>query len=49
MKNDISYTHPLKLNMVLLFVFITLFLIFHKDFGNSIQNVTRDEVTYPLL
>ncbi len=45
----VSYTHPLKLNMFLLFVFITLFLIFHKDFGNSIQNVTRDEVTYPLI
>lgn len=45
----VSYTHPLKLNMFLLFVFITLFLIFHKDIGNSIQNITRDEVNYPLI
>lgn len=45
----ISYTHPLKLNMFLLFVFITLFLLFHKDLGNSIQNITRDEINYPLI
>lgn len=45
----VSYTHPLKLNMFLLFVFITFFLLFHKDLGNSIQNITRDEVNYPLI
>lgn len=45
----VSYTHPLKLNMFLLFVFITLFLLFHKDLGDSIQKITRDEVNYPLI
>ena len=45
----VSYTHPLKLNMFLLFVFITLFLIFHKDLGNSIHTITRDEANYPLF
>ena len=45
----ISYTHPLKLNMFLLFIFITIFLLFHKDLGNSIQNITRDEINYPLI
>ena len=45
----VSYTHPLKLNMFLLFVFITIFLLFHKNLGNSIQNYTRDEVAYPLI
>ena len=45
----VSYTHPLKLNMFLLFVFITIFLLFHKDLGNSIQKITRDEVNYPLI
>lgn len=45
----VSYTHPLKLNMFLLFVFITLFVIFHKDFGNSIHTITRDETNFPLI
>lgn len=45
----VSYTHPLKLNMFLLFVFITIFLLFHKDLGDSIQNITRDEANYALL
>ena len=45
----ISYMHPLKLNMFLLFVFITFVLLFHKDLGDSIQTFTRNEVTYPLL
>lgn len=47
----ISYTHPLKLNMFLLFVFITFFLLFHnaEDLGNSLQNFTRDEVHYPMI
>ena len=47
----VSYTHPLKLNMFLLFVFITFFLLFHnaEDLGNSVQNFTRDEVHYPMI
>lgn len=47
----ISYTHPLKLNMFLLFVFITFFLLFHNadDMGDSIKNITRSETTQPLL
>lgn len=45
----VSYTHPLKLNMFLLFVFVTLFLLFHKDLGDSIQKITRDEVTNPVI
>lgn len=40
----ISYMHPLKLNMFLLFIFITFFLLFHNadDMGNSIKTLTRD-------
>lgn len=47
----VSYTHPLKLNMFLLFVFITLFVLFRsaEDMGNSIQDVTRNDVVYPML
>lgn len=47
----IAYTHPLKLNMFLLFVFITLFLLFHnaEDLGNSIQNFTHNEIHYPMI
>ena len=45
----ISYMHPLKLNMFLLFVFISFFLFFHntEDMGNSVKNLTRDEYVYP--
>lgn len=47
----VSYTHPLKLNMFLLFVFITFFLLFHnaEELGNSVQNFTRDDVHYPMI
>ena len=45
----VSYTHPLKLNMFLLFVFLTIFLFFHKDFDNSIQSITRDDANYSLI
>ena len=47
----ISYMHPLKLNMFLLFIFITFFLLFHnaEDMGNSLKNITRHEVIYPVL
>lgn len=41
----ISHSHPLKLNMFMLFVFFTLFFIFHQDekLNSSIHNLTRDE------
>jgi hypothetical protein len=47
----ISYTHPLKLNMFLLFVFITFFLLFHdtEHIGDSIKTLTRDETLHPLI
>ena len=47
----ISYMHPLKLNMFLLFIFITFFLLFHnaEDMGNSLKNITRHEAIYPVL
>ena len=43
--------HPLKLNMFLLFIFITFFLLFHnaEDMGNSLKNITRHEAIYPVL
>lgn len=47
----VSYMHPLKLNMFLLFIFITLFLLFQnaEDMGNSLKNITRNEAIYPVL
>ena len=41
----VSHSHPLKLNMFMLFVFFTLFFIFHEDekINKSIHNLTRDE------
>lgn len=47
----VSYTHPLKLNMFLLFIFITSVLLFNKteDMKNSVQNLTRNEIIYPVL
>ena len=40
-----SYVHPLKLNMFILFVFITLFALFSgtKKMNDSIQVFTKDE------
>ena len=47
----IAYMHPLKLNMFLLFVFVTFLLLFNstEDMGNSIKNLTRDEIIQPVL
>lgn len=45
----LKYMHPLKLNMFLLFVFITLFVLFHKDPGSGLKSLTRDEMNYPVL
>ncbi len=41
----ISQEHPLKLNMFLLFVFITLFIFFAgpEQMNNSAQNITKNE------
>lgn len=41
----VSYVHPLKLNMFLLFVFITLFLLFSgtEKMNSPIQEITTDE------
>ena len=45
----ISQVHPLKLNMFLLFVFVTLFLFFSgtENMTNSVQTVTNDERVLP--
>ena len=47
----IAYMHPLKLNMFLLFVFVTFLLLFNstEDMGNSIKNLTRNEIIQPVL
>ena len=47
----IAYMHPLKLNMFLLFVFVTFLLLFNstEDMGNSIKTLTRDEIIQPVL
>lgn len=47
----ISYVHPLKLNMFLLFVFLTLFLSFSgtDNLRYSVQNLTEDERVYSSL
>lgn len=41
-----SYVHPLKLNMFLLFVFITVFLLFSSDekINHSVSNLTKEEL-----
>jgi hypothetical protein len=47
----VAYTHPLKLNMFLLFIFISLFLFFHstKDLNSTVHKVTRDERLLPAV
>ena len=47
----VSYVHPLKLNMFMLFVFITLFLMFADTnrLGNSVGEFTHDEKVFPLI
>lgn len=44
-----SYEHPLKLNMFLLFLFVTLFLLFSdtEKISNSLHNLTSDEKVFP--
>lgn len=47
----ISYVHPLKLNMFMLFIFITLFLMFSNTakLNNTVENFTNDEKVHPLI
>ena len=47
----ISYMHPLKLNMFMLFLFLTIFFFFRdtEDLNNSLHTVTRDETMQPIL
>lgn len=47
----ISQEHPLKLNMFLLFVFATIFLLFSNSNEeiDPINEITKDEVSYPSL
>lgn len=47
----ISQEHPLKLNMFLLFVFITLFVFFAsaEKMTNSVHTITKDEMVFPAV
>ena len=47
----VSYTHPLKLNMFLLFAFVTLFFFFRdkEDLNNSLHVLTRNETAQPVV
>lgn len=45
----VSHVHPLKLNMFMLFVFVTLFMLFSGTENASIQPIADDEETSPVL
>lgn len=47
----ISYMHPLKLNMFILFVFITLFLLFSgtENLQNSVTDIANDDRVFSLV
>ncbi len=47
----ISHAHPLKINMFLLFVFITFFVMFNQteSMNKSYYNYTRDEMVFGLV
>lgn len=47
----VSHAHPLKINMFLLFVFITFFVMFHEteNLNQSYHNLTRDERVFAVL
>ena len=47
----VSYMHPLKLNMFMLFLFLTIFFFFRDtdDLNNSVHTFTRDEIMQPVL
>ena len=47
----VSYVHPLKLNMFMLFVFITLFLMFADTtrLSDTVGEFTQDEKIFPVI
>lgn len=47
----VSYVHPLKLNMFMLFVFITAFVFFstHEKLNHSVSDFVNDERVFPAL
>lgn len=47
----ISHAHPIKLNMFLLFVFITIFVLFHglDNLNGSVYNLTREDGVFAAL
>ena len=47
----VSQEHPLKLNMFLLFAFVTLFFFFRdkEDLNNSLHVLTRNETAQPVV
>lgn len=47
----VSYVHPLKLNMFILFVFVTMFLLFSgtENMNTSLHDITEDEQAFPVL
>ena len=47
----VSYTHPLKLNMFLLFLFVTLFVLFRsaEGVGDTIHDYTHQDAVFPML
>lgn len=47
----ISHAHPIKLNMFLLFVFITIFVLFHglDNLNSSVYNLTREDGVFAVL
>ena len=47
----VSHSHPLKINMFLLFVFITFFIMFHEteNLNKTFHDITRDERVFAVL
>ena len=47
----ISQEHPLKLNMFLLFVFVSMFLLFsgNNKADDMVQSITENEILYPTI
>lgn len=47
----VSQEHPIKLNMFLLFVFVTMFFLFSgtEKMNSSLHTITNDERVYPAL
>lgn len=47
----VSQVNPLKLNLFLLFIFVTIFMFFsgRDNAGNSVDDIITDEMVYPSL